>query len=119
MSRIQNDNNDTPVEDNFLDEYIFAIYNKSPWFVDIANYLATGKLPAYLFLREKRKIIKTSALYSWVNDELYKTNLDLIIKRCVREDEMPEILKACHDEPCGGHFADKRTTYKILHLGYY
>lgn len=32
---------------------------------------------------------------------------------------MPKILKACHDEPCGGHFADKRTTYKILHLGYY
>eukprot|EP00253_Pinus_taeda_P021188 PITA_21188 len=32
---------------------------------------------------------------------------------------MPDILKACHDEPCGGHFADKRTTYKILSLGYY
>eukprot|EP00253_Pinus_taeda_P036172 PITA_36172 len=32
---------------------------------------------------------------------------------------MPEILKACHDEPCGGHFADNRTTYKILSLGYY
>eukprot|EP00253_Pinus_taeda_P005959 PITA_05959 len=32
---------------------------------------------------------------------------------------MPDILKACHDEPCGGHFANKRTTYKILSLGYY
>eukprot|EP00253_Pinus_taeda_P031861 PITA_31861 len=42
-----------------------------------------------------------------------------MIRRCVREDEMPEILKACYDEPCGGHFANKRTTYKILHLGYY
>ena len=30
-----------------------------------------------------------------------------------------KFFKACHDEPCGGHFADKRTTYKILHLGYY
>ena len=28
-------------------------------------------------------------------------------------------LKACHDEPCGGHFEDKMTTYKILRLGYY
>jgi len=35
-----------------------------------------------------------------------------MIKRCVREDEISEILKACHDEPCGGHFANKRTTYK-------
>lgn len=32
---------------------------------------------------------------------------------------MPDILKACHDELCGGHFADKRTSYKILSLGYY
>eukprot|EP00253_Pinus_taeda_P031135 PITA_31135 len=42
-----------------------------------------------------------------------------MIRRCFREDEMPDILKACHDEPCGGHFAEKRTTYKILSLGYY
>ena len=94
MSRIQNNNNDTPVEDNFPDEYLFAISNKSPWFADIANYLATGKLPAYFSPREKRKIIQTSALYSWVNDELYKTGPDLIIRICVREDEIPEIMKA-------------------------
>eukprot|EP00253_Pinus_taeda_P011648 PITA_11648 len=42
-----------------------------------------------------------------------------MIRRCVREDEMLDILKACHDEPCDGHFADKRTAYKILSLGYY
>ena len=24
-----------------------------------------------------------------------------------------------HDGPCGGHFADKRTTYKVLQYGYY
>ena len=40
-------------------------------------------------------------------------------RRCVRKDEIRDILKACHDEPCGGHFSDKRTTYKILSLGYY
>jgi len=50
---------------------------------------------------------------------LYKTGPDLRIRRCVREDEMPEILKACHDEPCGGHFSDKWKTYKILSLEYY
>jgi hypothetical protein len=37
----------------------------------------------------------------------------------VREDEIYEILKAFHDGPCGGHFADKRTGYKVLHQGYY
>jgi len=28
-------------------------------------------------------------------------------------------LKDCHDGPCGGHFADKRTSHKILRMGYY
>eukprot|EP00253_Pinus_taeda_P020955 PITA_20955 len=31
---------------------------------------------------------------------------------------MLDILKACHDESCGGHFADKMTAYKILSLEY-
>ena len=32
---------------------------------------------------------------------------------------MTKILRACHDGPCGGHFFDKRTTYKVQHFGYY
>jgi len=54
-----------------------------------------------------------------VNGDLFYTGSDLIIRKCVREDEILDILKACHDEPCGGHFADKRTTYKVMQLGYY
>jgi len=30
-----------------------------------------------------------------------------------------DLLKACHDEPCSGHFFDKRMSYEILQLGYY
>ena len=36
---------------------------------------------------------------------------------CVREEEVFYILKSSHDEPCGGHFADKRTAYKVLRAG--
>ena len=50
LSRIQNYNNDMPVEDNFPDEYLFVVSIKSPWFADISNYLAIGKLPSYLSL---------------------------------------------------------------------
>ena len=32
---------------------------------------------------------------------------------------MFDILKASHDEPCEVHFADKRTSYKVLNVGYY
>jgi hypothetical protein len=55
----------------------------------------------------------------WHDDCLYKIGPDLVIRRCVREDEIHDILKAYHDGPCGGHFADKRTAYKVLQSGYY
>eukprot|EP00253_Pinus_taeda_P018929 PITA_18929 len=76
-------------------------------------------MPFHLSPGEKRRIVHNSTSYSWINEELYKIGPYLIVRRCVREDEIPEILKACHNEPCGGHFSDRRTAYKILLLGYY
>ena len=32
---------------------------------------------------------------------------------------MIDVLQACHDGPYGGRFSNKRTTYKVLHSGYY
>eukprot|EP00253_Pinus_taeda_P035741 PITA_35741 len=119
LSRIQNVKEDSPIEDKFPDEYLFAVTTKTPWFSDMANYLVTGKLPPHLFPSERRKIIQESSRYSWISNKLFKTRPNLVIRRCVTKDEMPDILKACHDELCGGHFADKRTAYKILSLGYY
>ena len=79
LSRIQNDNNDVLVEDNFPDEYPFAVSTKTPWFKDIANYLDNGKLPPQLSAREKQDVIKTSAPYSWINGDLYKNGPNFII----------------------------------------
>jgi len=49
---------------------------------------------------------------------MFYTRPDQVTHWCVREDETYDILRACHDEPCGAHFAEKRT-YKILTTGYY
>jgi hypothetical protein len=112
-------NDDNPVDDSFLDEYLFAVSAHSPWYADIANYLVAWKLPSHLSYREKRSIVHQSARYSWIGGYLFHTGADQEIRRCVREDEVYDILKACHDGPYGGNFADKRTTYKILRMGYY
>eukprot|EP00253_Pinus_taeda_P012524 PITA_12524 len=37
----------------------------------------------------------------------------------IREKEVFDILLTYHDGPCGGHFAAKRTAFKILQAGYY
>jgi hypothetical protein len=119
LSRIHNEEQATPVDDEFPDEHLFVVSTNSPWFAYVANYLVTGKFPQHLSPSEKKRIIQHSASYSWVGGDLFQTGPDLIIRRCVHEDEVFDILKYCHDEPCGGNFVDKRTTYKVLHSGYY
>ena len=119
LSRIQHDDDVKPVDDTFPDEHLFAVSIQTPWFADITNYLATGKLPNHLSPHEKCCIIVHIFNYSWVDNVLFCIGPYLIIRRCVWEDEMIEILHACHDGPCGGHFSDKRTSYKILHSSYY
>ena len=116
FSHIKHDDGAKLVNDTFPDEHIFAVSIQTPWFAYIANYLATGKLPNHLCPNEKRRIFIQISSYSWV--DLFHTGPDLIIRRCVREDEMTKILRACHDGPCEGHFFDKWTTYKVLHSVY-
>ena len=112
-------NDNTRVDDSSPNEYLFAVSTHSPWYSDIANYLVSGKLPSHLSDREKIKIVQQSARYSWISGCLFHIGLDHEIQRCIREDEVYDILKACHGGPCGGHFVDKRTTHKILRMGYY
>jgi hypothetical protein len=118
LSRIKNEDDAIPVDDSFPDEHLFSLSVNTPWFVDMENYLTTGKLPSHLSPHERWKIITLSANYSWVCHDIFHTGPDLIIRRYFREDKVPKILRSCHDGPCGGHFFDKHTTYKVLHSGY-
>jgi hypothetical protein len=54
---LNNEGDNNPVEDVFPDEHLFALSIHSPWFADIANYLATGKLPQHFSPREKQRVI--------------------------------------------------------------
>jgi hypothetical protein len=119
LSRMIHLGDNALVDDNFLDENLFSISTFTPWYANVANYLVIGKMPQKLSPREKQKVIQLNANYMWHDDCLYKTEPNLVIRRCVRQDEIHDILQACNDGPCGGHFADKRTTYKFLQFGYY
>ena len=61
ISRLVNNSDNSPIEDSFPDEHLFALSTYSPWYADIANYLVAGKFPHHLSPREKRKIILKSA----------------------------------------------------------
>jgi len=106
LSRLTSNKNEPPVKDSFPDEKIFVVSANSPWFIDIPNYLDVGILPHHFSLKEKHKIIKQSWILSWMNNYLFYIGLDLIIRRCMHEEKMYEILNTCHDGPCGCHFGE-------------
>eukprot|EP00253_Pinus_taeda_P032177 PITA_32177 len=101
------------VDDQMLDEHLFSISVLSPWFVDIANYLVSTQFPPHLSSKEKSKIVRKSTPFTWIGGNLFKLGPDQILRRCVREEEVFDILLTCHDGPCGGHFAAKRIAFKI------
>jgi len=76
-------------------------------------------IPTKLALQRKEKDSqeKRPLHLDWGN--LFNLFPDEILRWCVREEKVFDILLTCHDGPCGGHFAAKRTTFKVLQAGYY
>lgn len=68
------------LEDIFPNEHLFALSTKLPLFTDIANYLDAGKLPQHLSPREKQKVIRDSAKYSWIQGYPFQTSIDQVIR---------------------------------------
>ena len=120
LSRIHHDDtNTTLVDDAFLDQNLFHIAVQTPWYADISNYIAANKIPAHFSYKERKLLVEKSLCFSWIDNLLFYIGLDQVMRRCVREDETYGILHACHNEPCAGNFAAKRTTFKILTTSYY
>eukprot|EP00253_Pinus_taeda_P035367 PITA_35367 len=107
------------VDDQMPDEHLFSISVLSPWFADIVNYLVLAQFLPHLSSKEKSKIVRKSAPFTWIGGNLFKLGPDQILRKCVREEEVFDILLTYHDGPCGGHFVAKRTTFKILEARYY
>eukprot|EP00253_Pinus_taeda_P020690 PITA_20690 len=107
------------VDDQMPDEHLFAISVLSPWFSDIANYLVSAQFPPHLSSKEKSRIMRKSASFTLIGGNLFKLGPDQILRCCVREEEVFDILLPYHDGHCGGNFVAKRTTFKILQAGYY
>ena len=93
------------VDDQLPDEHLFAISVLSPWFADIEHCLASARFPPNLSSKEKSKIVRKSAPFTWIGGNLFKLDLDQILRIFFMEEEVFDILLTCHDGPCGGHFS--------------
>ena len=119
VSRMSKPVDAAAVKDQFPDEHLFDVTVKTPWYVDVANYLAVGKLKNHLTPNEWKQIVQRSSRFSWIGGYLFHIRVDMHIKRCICGDEILDILKACHEGLCGRNFTDRRTCQKVLQIGYY
>ena len=101
------------------DEHLLSITSKElPWFADIANYLVSGILPYGMDYRQKKKFLHDIRFYYWEEPLLYKRCADGLIRRCIPQNEVQDVLKHCHSLDVGGHFGTSKTAFKVLQYGF-
>ncbi|CAL1396334.1 unnamed protein product [Linum trigynum] len=107
------------INESFPDEQLYALLvQQAPWYADLANYLATGKLPD-LSYQQRKKLITIAKNYIWEDPFLYKHCADTMVRRCIPECEVKSVLNFCHSMAAGGHFGPHRTAAKVLQSGFY
>jgi len=52
LSRLNINDEYTPVKDIFPDEHIFSVSTHTPWYADVAKYLPTGEVPHHFPYKE-------------------------------------------------------------------
>lgn len=118
LSCVKPVDDDIFINDTFPDESLYVI-SSLPWYADIVNYLVVEQVPKDWNNNQRNKFFAHIKYYFWEEPELFRLCADQIIRRCVPEEEMEDILRFCHDHACGGHFGPRRTVAKVLQSGFY
>ncbi|KAI3499631.1 hypothetical protein L1887_35435 [Cichorium endivia] len=106
------------IRDSFPDEQLFSI-NKVPWFANYVNFLAVGKMPAHWTKQQQKHFLAHARRFIWDDPDLFKVGPDQMIRRCVPDHEIPDLLAHCHSYACGGHFSAKKTGHRVLDSGFF
>jgi hypothetical protein len=114
LSRITSGEETTNIEDNFPNAQLFLVQVVDEYFVDIIQYLSTRTTLQEFNIAQKKNMIVRVADYQVIARHLYKMGVDIILRRCVLEHEIPGILAEAHQGIAGGHYAGKATTQKVL-----
>jgi len=72
-----------------------------------------------LNVKQRRDLKLKAAKYVIWDIKIFKRASDGTFLRCVDKKQHEKLLRAFHDETCGGHFSSSVTTFKILRQCYY
>jgi len=89
------------------------------WYKDIIYYLLNLSCPNHLVAHKRRALRLKATKYCLMKDGLGWRNPEGIVLRCIDEIESKKLIYEFHLGFCGGHYAARTTTHKILRDGYY
>ena len=106
------------IQDSFPDEQLLFV-TKVPWFANYVNYLATGKMPEHWSKQKQKHFLSHAKRFIWDEPDLLKIGPDQVIRRCIPDHEIHNLLTHCHSYACGGHFSSKKTGHRVLDSGFF
>ena len=104
--------------EEFPDEKLLLVSNRL-WFAEMANFKAAQVVPEDMSWHQQQKLFREAKYYVWDDPHLFKIGANNLLRRCVSEEEVRNILWHCHNSPYGGHYSGERTTAKVLQSGFY
>ncbi|RVW72168.1 Retrovirus-related Pol polyprotein from transposon 17.6 [Vitis vinifera] len=105
------------INDDFPEKSLMLV-EVAPWYAHIANYLVTGEVPSEWKAQDKKHFFAKIHTYYCEESFLFKYYADEIIRKCVPKAEQQGILRHCHENACGGHFASQKNTTRVLQSGF-
>ncbi|KAL4564784.1 hypothetical protein LXL04_028855 [Taraxacum kok-saghyz] len=106
------------IQDSFPDEQLLFV-TKVPWFANYVNYLATGRMPEHWSKQKQKHFLSHVKRFIWDEPDLLKIGPNQVIRRCVPDHEINDLLTHCHSYACGGHFSSKKTGHRVLDSGFF
>ena len=119
LFRLSEDMRTTPIDDSLIDDRLFVVTSTSDWYAGIEDFLTTQQLPAKWTKEERRKDQVNNRHFAVIGNRLFKRGAYTILRRCMSQVEVPDILEAYHNSACRGHFLGQLTGHKILRAGYF
>ncbi|CAM8929270.1 unnamed protein product [Rhodiola kirilowii] len=119
LSRIIRGEDEGHITESFLDEHLYTVSTKVPWYASIVKYLVGGTFPPSFTKARCMKLRHDARFYLWDDPYLWKIGADQMIRRCIPDSEIDSMISFCHEFACGGHFGPRRTARKILDSGFF
>ena len=119
LSKLSEEIGTSPIDDRFIEDNLFLVTSSPNWYAGIVEFLTTQRFPAEWTKKERRKVRVNSRHFAVIGNRLFRRGADNILRRCVSEAEVPDILTTCHDSAYEGHFTGQLTGQKILRARYF